>query len=87
MSEAYGFAVEKRQVKQWKSTYEVLDKNQIDVAMVFSTDGKLEKYNLLVLEDTKSFFPSYNLAVTVRKEILDNNPKLKDPEANLCLSY
>lgn len=80
MSEAYGFAVEKRQVKTMEIglTYEALDKNQIDVAMVFSTDGKLEKYNLLVLEDTKSFFPSYNLAVTVRKEILDNNPEIEE---------
>jgi len=80
MCETYGFAVEKRQVKTMEIglTYEALDKNQIDVAMVFSTDGKLEKYNLLVLEDTKNFFPSYNLAVTVRKEVLDNNPEIEE---------
>ncbi|MBN2253489.1 MAG: glycine/betaine ABC transporter substrate-binding protein [Kosmotogaceae bacterium] len=80
MSETYDFSVEKKQVKTMEIglTYEALDKNQIDVAMVFSTDGKLEKYNLLVLEDTKNFFPSYNLAVTVRKEVLDNNPEIEE---------
>lgn len=80
MSETYEFSVEKRQVKTMEIglTYEALDKKQIDIAMVFSTDGKLEKYNLLVLEDTKNFFPSYNLAVTVRKEVLESHPEIEE---------
>lgn len=78
MAEMYGFEVEKKQVKTMEIglTYEALDKEQVDVAMVFSTDGKLESYDLAVLEDTKNFFPWYNLAVTVRKEVLDENPEI-----------
>ncbi len=40
MSETYEFSVEKRQVKTMEIglTYEALDKKQIDIAMVFSTD-------------------------------------------------
>ncbi|SSC12828.1 Substrate-binding region of ABC-type glycine betaine transport system [Mesotoga infera] len=80
MSEMYGFNVKRNQVKTMEIglTYEALAKKQIDVAMVFSTDGKLEKYGLLVLEDTKNFFPFYNLAVTVRKDVLDRNPEIAD---------
>ena len=78
--ETYGMKVEKKQVKTMEIglSYQSLANNQVDAAMVFTTDGQLEKYDLVVLEDTKKFFPSYNLAVTVRKEILDEYPEIID---------
>jgi osmoprotectant transport system substrate-binding protein len=59
-------------------TYEAISRNNIQVAMVFATDGKLDKYNLTVLEDSKNFFPAYNLAVTVREEIYEEYPEIAD---------
>ncbi|MEA3285024.1 MAG: glycine betaine ABC transporter substrate-binding protein [Synergistota bacterium] len=55
-------------------TFEAINRGQIDVAMAYPTDGKLVKFDLLVLEDDKKFFPAYNLCVTVRKEFIDVNP-------------
>ncbi|AFG35213.1 periplasmic glycine betaine/choline-binding (lipo)protein of an ABC-type transport system (osmoprotectant binding protein) [Fervidobacterium pennivorans DSM 9078] len=80
MAEVYGMSVKKNQVKTMEVglTYEALYNGQIDVAMVFSTDGKLMKYNLVVLEDDKQFFPPYNLVPTVRKEVLDKYPQIRD---------
>jgi len=56
----------------------IVDKTKgIDVAMVFSTDGQLKKYNLLVLEDDKNFFPIYNPGLAIRKEIFDKYPEIE----------
>lgn len=58
--------------------YEALDRGQVDVAMVFSTDGLLKKFPLKVLEDDKQFFPVYNLAFTVRQEVLERHPEVAE---------
>lgn len=39
--------------------YQALDKDQIDVTDVYSTDGEIEKYQLIVLQDDRGFFPKY----------------------------
>lgn len=58
--------------------YEALDRGQVDVAMVFSTDGLLKKFPLKVLDDDRQFFPVYNLAFTVRKDVLDQHPEITE---------
>lgn len=56
----------------------IVDKTKgIDVAMVFSTDGQLKKYNLFVLEDDKTFFPIYNPAFSIRKEVFEKYPEIE----------
>ncbi len=39
--------------------YQALDEKRIDVTDVYSTDGEIEKYNLIVLRDDRDFFPKY----------------------------
>lgn len=43
-----------------------------------TTDGRIQALDLTVLEDDKAFFPVYNPAPTVRKEVADANPDLRD---------
>jgi len=45
--------------------------------MAFATDGEIKDYNLIVLEDDKSFFPIYNPAPVVRASVLEQYPDLK----------
>lgn len=80
LAEKYGMKVEKRNFKIMDVglTYEAIARDQIDVAMTFATDGKIPKYDLLVLNDDKNFFPVYNLCPTVRKEVLDKHPEIAD---------
>lgn len=59
-------------------TYEAVNTGKIDVAMVYSTDAKLLKYNLVVLKDDKNLFPIYNPAILVREEILNKYPEIKE---------
>lgn len=80
MVDAYDMDVEKKDVKTMEigMTYEAIARNSIQVAMVFATDGKLTKYNLTVLKDNQNFFPIYNPAVTIRKEVLDKYPEIEE---------
>ncbi len=80
MAKDYGMNVPKSQVKTMEIglTYQAIDQGDVDVAMVFSTDGRLKKFDMTVLKDDKQFFPPYNLAICVRKNVLDKYPKIKD---------
>ncbi len=56
--------------------YEAAGSNQVQVIDVFSTDGALIKYNMVVLQDDKSFFPPYYAAPIVREDILKAYPQV-----------
>ena len=45
--------------------------------MAFATDGEIKAYNQMVLEDDKNYFPIYNPAPVVRKEVLKKYPQIK----------
>ena len=58
--------------------YQTLQSGQADVGMVFATDGRIKEYDLVVLIDDKEFFPVYNAAPCVRKDIFDEYPQIAD---------
>ena len=45
---------------------------------MFTTDGRIKALDLTVLEDDKNFFPVYNVAPVIRKELIDERPELED---------
>ncbi|GIN69976.1 glycine/betaine ABC transporter substrate-binding protein [Bacillus sp. J14TS2] len=51
---------------------------EIDVITAFSTDARITQYNLVILEDDKSFFPPYYAAPVIRQAVLDANPDLEE---------
>ncbi len=77
---AYGFEFDRDNVKRMDTglTYSALKDRQVDVALVFATDGRIPAFNFVVLKDDKNYAAPYNLTPVVRKEILDKNPKLAD---------
>lgn len=56
--------------------YEALASGEIDLIDAYSTDGKLLRYDVVVLEDDLGFFPPYNAAPVVRGETLRARPQL-----------
>ena len=46
-----------------------------DFAVVFATDGQILNQDLTVLEDDKTFFPPYNIAVVMRTEAYTANER------------
>jgi osmoprotectant transport system substrate-binding protein len=78
LQKAYGFEFARSDVKRMDSglVYKALKDGQVDVGLVFATDGRIPAFDFSVLKDTKNFFPAYALTPTVRKETLDANPEL-----------
>ncbi|WP_066721937.1 MULTISPECIES: glycine betaine ABC transporter substrate-binding protein [Hyphomicrobiales] len=75
---AYSFRVPRENVvaMQGGLVYSALRDGQINVGLVFTTDGRIDAYGFKVLKDDKKFFPDYIIAPNVRKPVLDDNPKL-----------
>ena len=56
--------------------YQALDQEQIDVMVVFTTDGQLSSSDVVVLEDDQRFYPSYLCGNVIRSEVLKEHPEL-----------
>src|SRR5580765_6897898 len=77
---AYGFEFDRDNVKRMDTglVYSALKDRQVDIGVVFATDGRIPAFNFVVLKDDKHYAPWYNLTPVVRKEILDKYPKIAD---------
>jgi osmoprotectant transport system substrate-binding protein len=58
--------------------YQAIGEKEVDVTNIFTTDGRLEAYDLVVLEDDLNFFPSYYATTLIRNETLEKYPELLD---------
>ena len=76
----YGFAFKPDQVVTVLPglTFEYLAEGRAVACMVFGTDAAVVKYDWVVLQDDKNFWPPYDLAPYTRKEVLDANPGLEE---------
>ena len=57
-------------------TYQALRDGEVDIGLVFATDGRIAAFDFLVLEDDRGFFPAYAMTPVVRQDTLDANPEL-----------
>ena len=55
--------------------YEALDAGRIDVMDVYSTDAKIARYRLRVLEDDRGFFPRYDAVLLYRSDVPQRHPQ------------
>lgn len=79
LQEHYDFQWPREQVNRMQDglIYGALKEGEIDVGVVFATDGRIPAFELTVLEDDKNFFPNYALTPVVRKDALEENPELE----------
>ena len=57
--------------------YEAVAAEALDLVDAYTTDGKLLRYDLRLLEDDRGFFPPYHAAPLVRAETLERLPELR----------
>lgn len=57
--------------------YQALSAKKADMVSASATDGMLSRPEFAVLEDDRRYFPPYECALVVRRDILDQNPKLR----------
>ena len=80
MQEIYGFEFGRPNIKRMTAglTYQALKDEQVDLSLVFSTDGRIPAFDFYVLHDNKDFFPSYALTPVVRQDTLETYPELEE---------
>ncbi len=55
--------------------YEAIAAGRIDAMDVYSTDAKIERYRLRVLEDDRDFFPKYDAVLLYRRDLPQRAPQ------------
>ncbi len=76
--EVYGFSFGQDITKLAPDlTYKALQGKNVDLIDAFLTDGRIDAYNLRVLEDDKYLFPPYDACLIVRADTLAKHPELK----------
>ncbi len=58
--------------------YTAITSGEVDVITAFSTDGLLQKYDLVLLEDDKNFFPPYFMLPIVNENTLAKYPEIAE---------
>ena len=58
------------------AVYTAVDRGSCNFGEVFTTDGRIDKLGLTLLEDDKAFFPAYNVAPVLRTATLETYPGL-----------
>lgn len=79
-AKAYDFKLPRDQIKRMDSglTYTALKEGEVDMALVFATDGRIPAFDFVLLKDDRNFFPDYAITPVVRQDTLDNNPELDE---------
>ncbi len=85
VSAAYGLEIADLRGMEHGLAFEALAAGEIDLVDAWTTDGKLLRYDLTVLEDDRGFWPPYHAAPIVRGDLLLRAPEVEDVLGELAL--
>ncbi|MDG5470419.1 glycine betaine ABC transporter substrate-binding protein [Jeotgalibacillus sp. ET6] len=77
LSQAYGFEFSATESLDANLMYQAVQDGQVDVIPAFTTDGRIERFNLQTTEDDLGFFPKYDAVPVVRQDVLEAYPELE----------
>src|SRR5699024_3986041 len=75
--EHYGFDFTSIKPMQIGLVYDALKNKKLDVALGYTTDGRIAAYDLVVLEDDKKFFPTYDASAVAPNQLLKQQPEVE----------
>lgn len=65
-------------------TYNALKDRKVDIALVFSTDGRIPAFNFMLIEDDKNYHIPQVMTPVVRLETLSKHPDLENLLTNVA---
>lgn len=82
LEQVYGGAIagfqEYAQLGTGALRYDALQAGDVDAIVAFGTDGRIRADELVVLQDDKSAYPTYNVAPVVRDDLLARAPRVAE---------
>lgn len=76
-TKTYNLKFKSKKILDPSILYSALKEGEVDVVPGFTTDGRIPRFNLKILEDDKKFFPPYYAAPVVNQKTLQEHPDLK----------
>jgi osmoprotectant transport system permease protein len=76
-AKTYGLHFEEIREMDLSLTYRALAEKQVDLIAGNSTDGLIDRYRLVQLDDDRRYFPPYDAVPVVRQTTLEKYPALK----------
>lgn len=78
LTTTYDLQFTRRDIRQMDAglVYTALRNGQVFSGLVYTTDGRLNAFDLKLLEDDLHYFPDYTAAPVVRQAVLDAHPQL-----------
>src|SRR5262245_50672978 len=73
LRQAYGLAQKPRGLDHGLA-YEALAASELDVIDLYATDAKIERYQIVLLQDDRRFFPSYDAVILHRADAASRFP-------------
>ncbi len=58
--------------------YQACRDKSVDLICGYGTDGRIDAFNLIILEDDKKFFPPYYAAPLIREQTIQEYPQLRE---------
>lgn len=79
LEKTYGFDFKRSDIKRMDPglVYQALKERQVDIGLVYTTDGRIPAFDFVLLKDDKDYFAAYALAPVVRKDVLEAYPELE----------
>jgi osmoprotectant transport system permease protein len=75
LARAYGLTVPTPRGLDHGLAYEAIAQHQVDVIDIYSTDAKIDRYGLVVLEDDRHYFPRYDAVLLYRANLPQRLPR------------
>ena len=75
-SETYGIEFKEVIPMQYSMMYRAIANKEVDVIAAYSTDSRIAKLDLVMLEDDKEFFPDYSAAYVIDMDTLEKYPAI-----------
>lgn len=72
----YGFDFSKVYPMEIGLVYNAVEAGEMDVVLGYTTDGRIQSNDLVVLEDDKNLFPPYDASPVVKYELIEKYPKI-----------
>ena len=75
-SETYGIEFKEVIPMQYSMMYRAIANKEVDVIAAYSTDSRIARLDLVMLEDDKEFFPDYSAAYVIDMDTLEKYPAI-----------
>jgi osmoprotectant transport system permease protein len=77
MVDSYQLKLDPHKVNRMEHSlsFQAIDDNAVDLIDVYSTDAKIKKFNLRLLDDDRGYFPVYQAVWVARKAFVERHPQ------------